>query len=37
MARDQADLLARMGIAVLLFVMGLNLDRHLIERRGRRL
>ena len=35
MARDQVDLLAKMGIAVLLFVVGLKLDLHLIRTLGR--
>jgi len=33
-ARDQVDLLARMGIAILLFVVGLKLDLHLIRTLG---
>lgn len=33
-ARDQVDLLARMGIAMLLFVVGLKLDLHLIRTLG---
>jgi len=33
-ARDQIDLLARMGIAMLLFVVGLKLDLHLIRTLG---
>jgi len=32
--RDQIDLLARMGIAMLLFVVGLKLDLHLIRTLG---
>jgi Kef-type K+ transport system membrane component KefB len=35
MARDQVDLLAQMGIAVLLFVVGLKLDLHLIRTLGK--
>ena len=35
MARDQVDLLAKMGIALLLFVVGLKLDLHLIRTLGR--
>jgi Kef-type K+ transport system membrane component KefB len=35
MARDQVDLLAKMGIAVLLFVVGLKLDLHLIRTLGK--
>ncbi len=34
-ARDQVDLLAKMGIAVLLFVVGLKLDLHLIRTLGK--
>ncbi|MBP1724039.1 MAG: sodium:proton exchanger, partial [Deltaproteobacteria bacterium] len=34
MAQDQVDLLAKMGIAVLLFVVGLKLDLHLIRTLG---
>jgi Kef-type K+ transport system membrane component KefB len=34
-AQDQVDLLAKMGIAVLLFVVGLKLDLHLIRTLGR--
>ena len=33
-AKDQIDLLARMGIAILLFVVGLKLDLHLIRTLG---
>jgi Kef-type K+ transport system membrane component KefB/uncharacterized UPF0146 family protein len=33
-ARDQVDLLARLGIAMLLFVVGLKLDLHLIRTLG---
>ncbi len=33
-SRDQIDLLARMGIAILLFVVGLKLDVHLIRTLG---
>lgn len=33
-SRDQIDLLARMGIAILLFVVGLKLDIHLIRTLG---
>jgi len=33
-SRDQVDLLARMGIAMLLFVVGLKLDLHLIRTLG---
>ena len=35
MAQDQVDLLAKMGIAVLLFVVGLKLDLHLIRTLGK--
>jgi Kef-type K+ transport system membrane component KefB len=35
MAREQVDLLAKMGIAILLFVVGLKLDLHLIRTLGR--
>ncbi len=34
-ARDQVDLLAKMGIALLLFVVGLKLDLHIIRTLGR--
>jgi Kef-type K+ transport system membrane component KefB len=34
-ARDQVDLLARLGIALLLFVVGLKLDVHIIRTLGR--
>src|SRR4030042_3650632 len=35
MARDQVDLLAKMGISLLLFVVGLKLDLHLIRTLGK--
>jgi Kef-type K+ transport system membrane component KefB len=35
MAQDQVDLLAKMGISVLLFVVGLKLDLHLIRTLGK--
>ena len=35
MARDQVDLLAKMGISLLLFVVGLKLDVHLIRTLGK--